>query len=152
MDIKTWQTMLERRGYRHVFVEKRGTQIVYSIEGVQGVRGAANFETLTYRKIRREIENQLGHGMEYVQHRCGLPLLRARAGYTRDDSFCRVQAPLFHSEYYSVPLRPQPLPLTSCPQCGDRLSQGSVHKITDPEEEQQSRKLEPQFHVGLATG
>ena len=80
------------------------------------------------------------------------PLLRARAGYTRDDSFCHVQAPLFHSEYYTVPLRPQPVPLTLCPQCGDRLNQGSVHKITDPEEEQQVRKVEPHFHAGLVTG
>ena len=132
MDIETWRAMLERRGYKNISIELRGTQIVYSIGGIQGVRGAANFASMTPRKVRHEIEHQLGHGMKYVRHRCGLPLLQARPGYTYSTPFSRVKAPLFRSEYYTIPLRLELGPTTTCPQCGDVLTQGSLHKITDP--------------------
>jgi hypothetical protein len=133
MDIETWRAMLERRGYKEVSIAIQGKQIVYSIGGIQGVRGAASFASMTYRKVRHEIENQLGRGMEYVYHRCGCPLLRARAGQTRVNRWYERKAPLFHSEYYAIPLRSNSRPISTCPQCGDKLKQGSIHKIVDPE-------------------
>jgi hypothetical protein len=133
MDIDTWRAMLERRGYKEVSIEVHGKQITYSIAGIQGVRGAASFASMTNRKLRHEIENQLGRGMEYVYHRCGCPLLRARAGQTRINQWYERKAPLFHSEYYAIPLRSSSRPLTKCPQCWGMLKQGSIHKIVDPE-------------------
>jgi hypothetical protein len=132
MDIDTWRAMLERRGYKEVSIEVQGKHIKYSIGGIHGMRGAASFADMTNRKVRQEIENQLGRGMEYVYHRCGCPLLRAKPGQTRINRWYERRAPLFHPEYFAIPLRAGAEQITSCPQCGDSLKQGTIHKIVDP--------------------
>ena len=133
MDIETWRAMLERRGYKDIVIEQQGQRITYSIDGIQGVRGAASFAQMSYRMIRSEIENQLGHGMEYVRHICGQPFLRARAGYTSNDPFYRVTSPLFYPHYYMVPLHPNAQPVAVCPECAGKLTSGTSRIITDPE-------------------
>jgi hypothetical protein len=143
MDIETWRAMLERRGYKDIVIEQQGQRIVYSIDGIQGVRGVTSFAQMSYRMMRHEIENQLGHGMKYIRHVCGQPLLRAKAGYTSSDPFYPVTIPLFYPHYYAIPLHPNAQPVTLCPACAGKLSSGTIRILTDPEKNQHgSRRIE----------
>src|SRR5256885_16479919 len=73
MDIQQWQSMLERRGYE-VEVGQDGGYVQYMIEGVvRGRRPAHQFGGMSDREARKQIGQNLGHGMRHGLHTCGCP-------------------------------------------------------------------------------
>ena len=137
MDIQTWKAMLERRGYKEVQIVQEGHDLHYSINGViEGYRRASDFNRLTYKGLRKQIDDELGHQMVHVTHTCGCPLLKAPAGYTSTDPFHRVEEPLHYVQFYPVPVLSNSPSLLLCPQCGKVLQAKDVHRVKDPEVEQ----------------
>lgn len=135
MDIQQWQSMLERRGYQ-VKVWQDGTRIIYAIAELARVtrRPANQFRRMSYKEARKQIDQDLGHGMRHALHTCGFPLLYALSGYTCNDPFYRVEESFKKTQYYAVPLLMTSQPLTVCPRCGMALDAKTVHRVKDPEE------------------
>lgn len=137
MDIDTWKAMLARRGYKQVEVRHEGTAILYSIGEygrlIEGQRPASSFRRMLYKTLRREIDIELGHGMEHVMHECRYPLLKAPVGYTCNDPYYRFEGPLQHVQFFEIPLQVEPKSLLFCPNCGKVLERKNVHKVHDPE-------------------
>ncbi len=72
MDIQTWKNMLRRRGYQEVSIEEKGASIEYSMAGIiKARRPASQFRRMTYKTLKKEIDRELGHGMEHGEHICG---------------------------------------------------------------------------------
>lgn len=133
--------MLARRGYSSVEIRQEGSAIIYSIgvsgRIVEGQRPASNFRRMLYKTLRREIDIELGHGMEHVMHECGYLLLKAPVGYTCDDPYYRFEGPLQYVQFFEIPLQVEPKSLLFCPNCSKVLERKHIHRVRDPEASQQ---------------
>ena len=137
MDLASWKAMLERRGYQVTINHDGGDKFFYEIADVQrGHRSISYLRRTTYKGLRKQIDDEFGHGMQHCVHTtCGFPLLKARRGYTRDEPFYDVEEPTSQVAYYAVPyLYYAKQPLLACPRCGGILNTQTVHRVSDPEE------------------
>ncbi len=131
MHYQQWQVMLERRGYT-VSIEQQGVWLECQIMGVcTDMRRLSDVAHTSYKGMRKQIDMLLGHGMQHVMHTCGMPLLRAAAGYMCDDAFYERFSR--YLEYYQVPLAVNARPIMICPACGEVLDKKTVHRVKDME-------------------
>ena len=138
MDQKTFQVMLERRGYRDIHFDPQdygldaitcGTSGKIEVEKNMMLHGN-ELEQMTYEQTRHLIDSVYGDEMVHVVHQCGYVLLYASTEYDGDGPF----AELPHPAYYQVPVYDEARPMKRCPGWKERLDVNAhLPRVEDPE-------------------
>ena len=138
MNIVTFRSMLERRGYNDFFFHVKKDGIECTVCGLHVEKlmsfGQQEWDTMTVKDARIYLDETIGEGMIHVMHVCGQGLLQADEGWNSEESSENPYSDL-PPGYYTVPVDEDSEPIEQCPECGLILNLArGLPRVDDPEE------------------